>query len=109
MNVLKFNDVIYKKQLSEIQSRSGTTSDGKKYDFPGYFYIGIEMLNDRGFGQGHYVRIHPDYLPKFRELEQTLKGQDRLNIELVVGNSAYGAYELWATKVEKVTITSPVK
>lgn len=106
MNILKFNDVIYKKELAEIKTRTGETSDGRPYEFPGYFYIGIEMLNDRGFGQSHSVRIHPDYLNKFKELEQTLKGQDRLNIELSIGNSAYGAYELWATKVEKVTTPS---
>lgn len=103
-NVVKFDGVIYKKALAEVKKREGKTADGKTVEYPGYFYIGIEMLDSRGFGVSHSVKIHPDYLDRFKQIEANLKGQDSLNIELSVGSSNFGNYELWATKIEKVAI-----
>ena len=59
--------------------------------------------DSRGFGVSHSVKIHPDYLDRFKQIEANLKGQDSLNIELSVGSSNFGNYELWATKIEKVS------
>ena len=101
-NIVKFNGVIYKKPLAEVAKRKGER-DGKEIEYPAYSYIGIEMVNDRGFGVSHSVKIHSDYLDKFKTIEPNLKGQDVLDIDLVVGTSQFGIFELWATNIQKAT------
>lgn len=100
-NKIILRSVVLSGALKNVSERSAKDKEGKDITYPGYSYINISVLDDKGFGKTHMLKVSPKYLSDFKILYESLKGQDKIDCEVSIGDSNFGMYELLMTNCQK--------